>query len=304
LAIGTQAATNPVTATCNGFVTPIITSGCLGIQARRPDQSFDGITWVDPAGNNDYNGLSVRAEHRFSQGLYALNSFTWGKAMGDSEQALEYFAGYYQANPQNIHDLAAEVGPSSFDVKLNNVTTVIYQLPFGRGRHFGSNMNRVADAFVGGWEADSIVSAHTGQPIDVVYSASGNNIVSSLSNDYRGQPFVRPNVTGSAVSQSRSQMLNTYFAGYTFSTPPATDPFGDVGRNSFRAPHFVQWDAALHKSFDIHEKAHLQIRAEFFDVTNHTNFGIPDTKTTDAAFGTIRSTFPSRQGQLAAKLIF
>ena len=183
--------------------------------------TFGPITWVDPAGDHHFNGLSARIEHRLSRGLYALNSFTWGKAMGDSEQALEDFAGYYQASPQNIHDLAAEVGPSSFDVKLNNVTTVIYQLPFGRGRHFGSNMNRVADAFVGGWEADSIVSAHTGQPIDVVYSASGNNIVSSLSNDYRGQPFLRPNVTGSAVSQSRSQMLNTYFAGYTFSRRPA-----------------------------------------------------------------------------------
>ena len=283
---------------------PYNPSAPLAYTARVPIPTFGPITWVDPAGDNHYNGLSARIEHRLSKGLYALNSFTWGKAMGDSEQALEYFAGYYEANPQNIHNLAAEVGPSSFDVKLNNVTTVIYQLPFGRGRHFGSNMNRVADAFVGGWEADSIITAHTGQPIDVVYSASGNNIVSSLSNDYRGQPFLRPNVTGSAASQSRSQMLNTYFAGYTFSTPPASDPFGDVGRNSFRATNFTQWDAALHKSFAIHERAHLQFRAEFFDVTNHTNFGIPDTKITDAAFGTIRSTFPSRQGQLAAKLVF
>ena len=56
--------------------------------------------------------------------------------MGDSEQALEYYAGYFQANPQNIHNLAAEKGPSSFDVKFNNVTSVVYQLPFGKGRKY------------------------------------------------------------------------------------------------------------------------------------------------------------------------
>ena len=179
--------------------------------ARVPIPTFGPITWLDPAGDNHYNGLSARVEHRFTKGLYVLNSFTWGKAMGDSEQALEYFAGYYQANPQNIHNLAAEKGPSSFDVKLNNVTSVVYQLPFGKGRQFGANMNPVVDAVVGGWELTSINTAHTGMPLDVTYGATGANIVSSLSNDYRGQPFLRPNVTGSATSQSRSAMLNTYF---------------------------------------------------------------------------------------------
>ena len=276
----------------------------LAYTARTPIPTFGPITWLDPAGDNHYNGLSARVEHRFSRGLYVLNSFTWGRAMGDSEQALEYYAGYYQANPQNIHNLSAEKGPSSFDVKLNNVTTVIYQLPFGRGRQIGAHMNAVADAVVGGWEITSINTGHTGTPLDVTYSATGNNIVSSLSNDYRGQPFLRPNVTGSAVGQSRSAMLNTYFAGYTFSVPPANAPYGAVGRNSFRAPDFDQWDFSADKNFRISETIRLQFRAEFFNVLNHTNFGIPNTQITSAAFGTIRSTYPSRQGQFALKLLF
>jgi hypothetical protein len=276
----------------------------LAYTARVPIPTFGPITWLYPGGNNHYDGVSARVEHHFSRGLYVLNSFTWGKGMGDSEQALEYFAGYYQANPQNIHNLAAEKGPSSFDVKLNNVTTVVYQLPFGKGRKFGSSMNPVADAIVGGWEINGINTAHTGQPIDVVYAASGNNQVSSLSNDYRGQPFLRPNVTGSSTSQSRSAMLNTYFAGYSFSTPPASAPYGNVGRNSFRAPNFDQWDFSADKNFRLCECAQLQFRSEFFNLLNHTNFGIPDTKITDAAFGTIRATFPSRQVQFALKLIF
>jgi hypothetical protein len=283
---------------------PYNPSAPLAYTARVPIPTFGPITWLDPAGINHYDGLSARVEHDFSRGLYVLNSFTWGKAMGDSEQALEYFAGYYQANPQNIHDLAAEKGPSSFDVKLNNVTSVVYQLPFGKGRQYGANMNRAEDAFLGGWEINSINTAHTGQPLDVSYSATGNNIVSSLSNDYRGEPYVRPNVTGSATSQSRSAMLNTYFAGYTFSTPPANAPFGDLGRNSFRAPNFDQWDTSVDKTFQVCECAKLQFRAEFFNILNHTNFGIPNTSISSAAFGTIRTTFPSRQVQFALKLLF
>ena len=99
-------------------------------------------------------------------------------------------------------------------------------------------------------------------------------------------------------------MLNTYFAGYTFTLPPVNAPFGNLSRNAFRTPGFEQWDLALDKTFQIHEDVRLQFRSEFFNVLNHTNFGIPDTKTTDAAFGTIRSTYPARQIQFALKLLF
>jgi len=299
-----QANPNLPSATCNFSVTPAITSGCLGVQARRPIPSYGPITWVDPAGDNHYNGLSARVEHRFSNGLYFLNSFTWGNAVGDSEQALEYYAGGYEANPQNIHNLAAEKGPSSFDVKLNNVTSIVYQIPFGKGRKFGGSMNPFLDAVAGGWELNTINTAHTGTPLDVAYAASSINDNTGLSNDYRGQAFLRPNVSGSAASQSTSQMLNTFYAGYTFTTPPATAPYGNLGRNAFRAPGLEQWDFSAYKSFTIREGIKIQFRSEFFNVTNHTNFAIPDSKTTDAAFGTIRATYPSRQIQFALKLLF
>ena len=286
-----QAAPNPVGQT-------------IAYTARVPIPTFGPITWLDPAGVNHYNGLAARVEHRFTKGFYILNSFTWGKGMGDSEQALEYYAGYFEANPQNIHDLAAEKGPSSFDVKFNNVTSVVYQLPFGKGRQFGSSMNPVLDAILGGWELNAINTAHTGTPLDVIYNATGANEISSLSNDYRGEPFPRPNVTGSAASQSRSQMLNTYFAGYTFTTPSPSQEFGDLGRNAFRSPVFWQWDNGIDKTFRVSETVRLQFRSEFFNILNHTNFGIPDTKTSDAAFGTIRTTYPSRQIQFALKATF
>jgi hypothetical protein len=114
----------PIIADYNQAV-PNLPGQTLGVQARRPDQQFGPITWLDPAGDNDYNGLSARLEHRFSNGLYFLDSFTWSKALGNSEQALEYYAGFYEANPQNIRNLKAERGPVSFDVTLLNVASLV-----------------------------------------------------------------------------------------------------------------------------------------------------------------------------------
>ena len=283
---------------------PNLPGGTLGVLAREPIPSFGPITWVDPAGDNDYNGLAVRVEHRFGRGLYLLNSFTWGKALGDSEQALEYFSGYVEANPQNIYDLKAERGPSSFDVKLNNVTSVVYQLPFGKGREFASSANPFLDAIIGGWELNTINTAHTGQPLNVYYSPSSAEDVTGLSNDYRGENFLRPNVAGSALAQSTAQMLNTYFAGYTFTTPPVYAPFGDLSRNAFRAPGFEQWDLGADKNFRIHEDIQVQFRSEFFNLLNNVNFGIPNTTSNSSSFGQIRTTYPARQVQFALKLMF
>jgi hypothetical protein len=276
------------------------------VQARVPDPEFGPITWVDPAGNNNYNGLSARFEHRFGHGLYFLNSFTWGHAMGDSEQVLEAFSGYQAANPQNIHNLGAEYGPSMFDVKLLNVTSVVYDLPFGKGQQFASHLNPVLDAIVGGWELNSINTANTGLPVNVDYNPSSANDVTGISqsSDYRGVALLRPNVTGSAVSQSTAQSLLTYFNGYTFTTPPASAPFGDLGRNAFRTPGLEQWDLGVFKNIRIRETIKLQFRSEFFNLMNHTNFGVPGNVSTAGSFGTITTTYPARQIQFGLKLLF
>jgi hypothetical protein len=295
-----QAAVNPFTSTCNASVT----SGCLSVQARRPDQSFGPMTWVDPAGDNDFEGFSARVEHRFSKGLYLLNSFTWGKALGDSEQALEYYSNLTGSNPQNIHNLGQERGPSSYDAKLVNVTSVVYQLPFGKGKQFGANMNPVLDAVLGGWELNSINTASTGLPVNVYYAPSAANDVAGTTAEYRGQPFPRPNVSGSAAGQSTAQSLLTYFAGYTFTTPSPNAPFGNLGRNAFRTPGLEQWDLGINKNFRITEGIRLQFRSEFFNVMNHTNFAPPNNISTSSAFGTITSTLPARQIQFALKLMF
>ena len=143
-------------------------------------------------------------------------------------------------------------------------------------------------------------------PVNIDYNPSAANDVTGLSQsaDYRGTAFLRPNVSGAPVSQSRAQSLLTYFAGYTFTTPPASAPFGDLGRNAFRTPGLEQWDLGVDKNFRIHEQIAMQFRGEFFNVMNHTNFGVPNNVSTSSAFGTITTTYPPRQIQFGLKLMF
>lgn len=284
----------------------------VSVQARRPIPGFGAITWVDPVGTNHYNGFSFRFEKRFSKGLYVLNSFTWSKSIGDSEQALEQAPGQTIANQQNIRNLAAEMGPSSYDVKLNNVTSVVYQLPFGKGRQFLGNINRIADLALGGWELNAINTATTGIPLNVFYAPAATTDVTGLptNSEYRGTSILRPNVIGPVPSLTRNQQIADYFgppigsAGSVFTLPTPDAPFGNLGRNAFRAPGLAQWDLGINKSFAITEGAKLQFRSEFFNLLNHTNLGIPNQQANSTAFGSITGTFPARQVQFGLKLLF
>jgi hypothetical protein len=276
----------------------------LGVQARRPIPTFGPITWVDPVGGTDYSGLSMRVEYNTSKGIYFLNSFTWSKALGNTEQALEVYPGYTVANPQNIRNLAAERGPTSFDVSFMNVASGVYQLPFGKGMRFGADLNRAADAVVGGWNLNAIVTTTTGTPVNVFYAPSPANDVTGAIADYRGLAVMRPNFSGAGIAQSQGDMVNHYFAGYTFTTPPASSPFGNLSRNFFRTPGLAQVDLGVNKNFTITENIRLQFRSEFFNLFNRTNFGPPTAQITSSAFGTIRTTYPARQIQFGLKLMF
>ncbi len=279
----------------------------LGIQARRPISNYGAITWLDPAGSGSYNGLSAKLERRFSSGFAFLNSFTWAKALGNSEQALETHSGVNVANVQNIRNLAAERGPSSYDVKFVNVTSVLYQLPFGRGRHYGASWNAAFDAIAGGWELTGINTANTGEPVNVVFYSPTSDIDNTgRISDFRGATSMRPNLIGDPTGASGPARLDAYWNKAAFQLPTASQPYGNLSRNAFRAPNFEQWDLGVDKNFPIrvHEGMAVQFRAEFFNVLNHTNFRPPEPNLSNANFGTIRSTYIPRQIQFALKLLF
>ena len=282
---------------------PNAPGGTLGIQPRRPNQAFGAITWVDPAGIQTYNGFSARFEHRFSHGLYFLNSFTWSKALGRLRAGARIRLRVLRRQSAEHLRPDSRARPVELRREVHQHDEPGVRLPFGRGRKFGSNWNRVVDAVLGGWEINTINTANTGTPLDVFYTPGC------------GQRRDRPHPGLSRRSRHAAERrrrtpraprdtINHYYGNYTFTIPPANAPFGNAGRNAFRGPSFWQWDLGVNKSFRITERARLQFRSEFFNVLNHTNFAIPDSNISDAAFGTIRSTFPARQIQFALKLMF
>ena len=117
---------------------------------------------------------------------------------------------------------------------------------------------------------------------------------------------MRPNLIGDPSGSTGAAQLDNYFNRTAFQLPTASQPYGNVGRNAFRAPRFWQMDVALQKSIPIpvKEGTEVQFRSEFFNILNRTNFRPPDANFSNASFGTIRSTYSPRQIQFALKVVF
>lgn len=273
------------------------------LQARRPIQGFGTISAVLPEGFSNYNALQVKLERRFSQGLYFLNSFTWSKAIDNASQVLEEPNGN-TGNPQNVYDIASNKGIGAYDQPFNNTTAFVWEVPFGRGRTYGSNINGFLDAFLGGWSMSGVNTMTSGQPITFRYGPSPvtNNLPSFL-----GGVALRPNITCDPTNRGdRPDPTRDYFLRSCVSIPPATAPFGNAGRNIARSDAYFNLDFALRKSFrlPITEETRLEFRAEFFNLFNKTNFQAANSNINSSSFGVISSAFPARQVQLALKLSF
>jgi hypothetical protein len=304
--VGNDSNQLPLIADYNQAAPQPTATSTLSLAARRPIQGYGAITWFNPAGFSNYNSLQVKLEKRFAYGLQFLNSFVYGKAIDNSGQSLDTSGGN-DASPQDVRNLAAEKGLSNYDQKFTNVTSIVYQLPVGRGKQFGSSWHPVVDAAIGGWELSIINNALSAPPLNLrAWAGSIPAAFQTVGNlaGFRGGETFRPNVLGPVLAVNPQDMTNTFFntANVALPTDPSK-PFGNAGRNSVRGIGTQQMDLGVHKNFQLpREDMKLQFRAEFFNVMNHTNFSAPNTDRASAAFGTIRGTQPPRQIQFALKL--
>jgi len=276
--------------------------GTLSVQARRPIQTFTTIEESIPAGFLSFNGLETKLEHRFSGGLYLLNSFTWSHAIDNASGHLDTPNG--DNSRVNLANLNGERGQSAYNQPINETVSAVWDLPIGIGRKFGNTMPRALDTVLGGWQMTAINTDTSGQPVNLYYSPSAPFTLSSLL-------VQRPNVSGNPINPSSkwvktSSQLSGYLNSANVTTPTdVTHPYGNAGRNSLRDMTFNQLDLGLHKGFRLwNEKSLIDIRGEAFNVLNHVNYGAPTSSSNSSSFGTITSAFPARQLQVAAKLSF
>lgn len=273
----------------------------LSVNARRPYRGFTTIEQAFAGGFGSYHALQFKVEKKYSGGLYFINSFTWSKAIDNAPGHLENYNG--DNSRINIANAGLERGLSSYNQPINNTTSILYDLPFGRGRRFNIS-NKALDLLAGGWGLNIISTMTSGLPINVGYSPTTQAQVSPLLTP-------RPNLTGQDLLLPEDQRTGARWLNVNaFSIPNFTQPFGNAGRNLVKGPFFQQVDFGVHKNFALwSEASHVEFRAEAFNLTNKTNFtpysGFNTTYAPGSSnFGVFTQTFPARQLQLALKLVF
>jgi hypothetical protein len=172
-----------------------------------------------------------------------------------------------------------------------NTTSFIYDLPFGRGKRFGSGMSKVADGVVGGWRVSSIVSIHTGLPYYVASGADNENTGSGLgflidpanqiADPMKAGPVAanpsagcQTTISHGGLAADATRTRESWFNPCAFAVP-ALGTMGNISKNKYSGPGFRDFDMAAEKDFKIRESLKLQFRTEAFNLFNHTNFGVP-----------------------------
>jgi hypothetical protein len=281
---------------------PNSSAGTLSLQSRRPISQYADITYAFDGGKSEYRALQIKYDWRMSADVSLLSAFTWSRAMDNGAASLENQNGNFPA-PQDINNLDAEWGTSGYDQPFNSTTSLVWGLPFGRGRVFGGGVSAPMDALIGGWRLAGINTMTSGVPVTFVYTPQATAIVSGIAQDFRGANNYRPNVVCDPSIDGTS--ITAYFNSACVVAPTdASQPFGNAPRNSVRAPWFWQLDASLSKQLSLGARAKLEVRIEAFNVLNRTNFQAPNGNRSSAGFGSIISTYDARQLQLGGKLLW
>ncbi len=244
---------------------------------------------ITAAGNSfysHYDALQARYEQRFSHGVTLLESFTWEHALDNASASLE-------GNTPSLQDAnnpRADYSQSDYNLPIANVVSLIYELPFGKGRTFLNNANAFTDAAIGGWQLSLINTSQAGTPFNITYNPnSAQQLSPQISATYRGANEYRPNhVAGQSITQGTGNRASgTGYVNYinpnAFVLPPIKDgagnvlsPFGNASRNPGRSPAFYQTDLAINKRFSTPlESLKVEFRAESYNLFNHTNFALP-----------------------------
>ena len=297
---------------------PGYTVGC-GFPSFPYAAAFQSVDTNNSIGAARYDSLQVKAETKSTRhGLYALFGYTYSRnfdsgltdGLGTNPGAM-----YYPLPGFNKLDW----GLSQLNLNDSFTASVLYDLPFGQGKRYGSNWNGATNAILGHWQLDLIERATSGFPLFVVDSADESGVFFS----YNGNTFQRPNQVGdpntagneggSTGCPTKIHTLQNWFNPCAFAKAP-TGELGTAPRAPVYGPRFVNTDFSVIKDFPLtfREGMNLQFRAEFFNLFNHPQFfleGFGGTGeqdiSTQSSFGVINQTVNNaRLVQFALKLNF
>jgi TonB-dependent receptor-like protein len=267
------------------FCGPATASGCpfpnFGRRYFNQQPNMTAVLPLDfPQLQMFYNAFQTSLNKRFANGFNFLAAYTFAKNLGNADGNVGGFI-------QNSYRADLEHGPVAPDLRHRFTLSYLYELPIGRGRRLMGSANAVADAVLGGWQLGGITTIQSGEAVTASMSSDFSNTGSfSYRPDQIGNPYDFSLNTGSqgtdfGCTNPGHQTLDCWYNQTVFVTPPLapgqqfSHQFGDARIGNLRGPDLVDFDFVLQKNFKIRESQQIEFRAEFFNIFNHPNFGLP-----------------------------
>jgi hypothetical protein len=259
-------------------------------QQRRPFPQFNAVTQISPPwGNSTYHSMNLKSEKRYSNGLNFLMNFTWAKFLDDVQGGNEL--GGNEGNGYTHPELRKlDKSYSGSDIRLRYVASTVYELPFGKERHWKIH-NAFANAVAGGWGVSLIAEIRSGTPWGAIEQTNLTNVFSAAQ---RPTLLRDPTIQG---DRSRSEMLARYFDTSAFQAP-GVGIFGNSPREPGFGPGYIGVDGSLHKRWTLTERVGLLFRGDFYNLPNRPNFANPAAQRGRADFGRIGAIAPGTNGRL------
>lgn len=236
------------------------------VQKARLFPQYPGITYYTNGANHQYHGLTVAAERRMKNGLMLMSSWTWARDIYD------LLSGESAENPL---DRARERAVSRSIPTHRMVNSYVYQLPFGKGRKWGSNLSRYADLAVGGWALSGVLTLQTGQFLTPTWSGQDPVGMAYTTSTTPASVTMRPNVLRDPNLPVDQRTPGRWFDVSAFG-PPAKGTFGSAAKGIIEGPGINSWNMGLQKDLIFGERlprVNLEISA--VNMFNRPNYGNP-----------------------------
>jgi hypothetical protein len=257
-----------------------------GTPIVRPNPEFGTILVSGSIGTSDYHSLQVQLLRRAGRQLTTMVAYTLAKAVGDTDGG-NFGSAYGTNQVQDIFDLDAARSIQSFDIRHRLTASVQYEPTWFR------DGTGAAHQLLGGWQVDAILTAQTGAANGVVY---GNDTSNTGVGSW-------PDMIADPVLSRSDRSVHRWFNTAAF-VPPPPGRFGTAPRLSFHNPGLVNADVMIGKRIFVGHGMSALLRAEFFNVFNHTNFSQVNNSLTSPGFGTITAAADPRIVQLGLKFLF
>lgn len=271
---------------------PFYNNKYLGVNAIDPSTSVGSniLLITESRAAMNYQALQAILRERVTRGLEFTFNYTYAKALTNSLGNYALNVNGFNGAFQNYYDSAADWGPAGYDVRHSVSGTMVYALPFGRGRQFLSGANRAEDLLIGGWKFSAVGVGYTGFPQTL--TGPGNNSNSygtSRPNQYRKMKIVGRSINSwfgtdpSAVPCTTPGVDN----GVCAYGVPAPNTFGTARNGSVRGPGFLNVDMSAFKDFHTYHEQTIGFRFDAFNAMNIVSYGNPDTNITSSTFGDV-----------------